>query len=120
MSMWRDELVITPEYVMRHEVYCADRGPEILGLYALEAKPGLWEFEHFWVRPPSMGKGIGRQLFGHAIDLVRGLGGRRVRIVSDPNAQGFYAKMGARRAGDIPSRIEGRSLPVFEVRMLDN
>ena len=38
------------------------------------------------------------------------------RLESDPNAAGFYARMGARRVGEVPSKaMAGRMLPVFEV-----
>jgi hypothetical protein len=39
-----------------------------------------------------------------------------VRFVSDPNAAGFYVKMGARRVGEVESvAVKGRMLPAFEV-----
>lgn len=45
-------------------------------------------------------------------------GARMLRISSDPNAEGFDRRMGARREGDVPSTLEGRRLPllVFDLR----
>ncbi len=40
-------------------------------------------------------------------------GGATLRIASDPNAEGFYLKMGARRVGETPSQPEGRALPLL-------
>ena len=57
-------------------------------------------------------------MFEHAILTLRADGGTTLRIASDPFAEGFYEKMGARRVGDVPSTPEGRRLPllVFELR----
>jgi hypothetical protein len=39
-----------------------------------------------------------------------------VRIQSEPNAEGFYVKMGARRIGSVESSVmKGRLLPLMEV-----
>jgi hypothetical protein len=46
---------------------------------------------------------------------ARAAGFETVRIVSDPHAAGFYAKMGASHVGEVPSCvIPGRLLPLFE------
>ena len=117
MNLWKDEMVITPEYVSQELVYCADSGADVLGFYSVESRPEFWEFENFWVLPCAMGKGIGKRLFDHAINLVRNYEGKRLRIVSDPHAEGFYLKMGAHNVGSTPSKIEGRNLPVLELQI---
>src|SRR5207302_7733682 len=38
-----------------------------------------------------------------------------LEIASDPNAQGFYRRMGARPVGFVPSRPRGRRLPLLVV-----
>jgi GNAT superfamily N-acetyltransferase len=63
-----------------------------------------------------MGTGAGRRLFRHAVQTARTNGGKRLRIESDPNAEGFYLAMGARPAGRVPAKPQGRTLPVL---MLD-
>jgi hypothetical protein len=40
-------------------------------------------------------------------------------VPSDPNAQGFYVKMGAQRVGEVPSRPPGRTLPLLVLRLTD-
>jgi hypothetical protein len=51
------------------------------------------------------------------IDELRAEGVERLRIASDPNALGFYEKMGARRIGDVPATPAGRTLPLLELRI---
>ncbi len=54
-------------------------------------------------------------LWAHMIGQARILGYRTVRIVSEPKAEGFYLRMGARRTGLHESEaVPGRMLPVME------
>ena len=73
------------------------------------------ELEHFWVAPTRMGEGIGRALFTHAVEHCRAIGARRLWISADPNAEGFYARMRARRVGEVPSTPAGRRLPRLDL-----
>ena len=54
---------------------------------------------HLWVLPEAMRRGVGRSLFSHALERARNLGFRELEIESDPNAEGFYQRMGAQRVG---------------------
>mgnify|MGYP003693542487 CR=1 FL=1 len=43
---------------------------------------------------------------------------RALIVVSDPNAEGFYLKMGCRRIGTRPSELEdGRQLPLLRLAL---
>ena len=72
--------------------------------------------DHLWILPEAMGRGIGRTLFRHALTQARRLGCRAVQIEADPNAEGFYVRMGARRTGVTLSTIEkqSRELPLLQ------
>lgn len=71
------------------------------------------ELEHFWVEPSSIGRGLGRTLFDHAVATARTAGGRSLFIDSDPNAEPFYERMGAERVGWTRTDVCGecRELP---------
>ena len=77
------------------------------------------DLEHLWVLPAWIGAGLGRTLFEHAMRRAQELGARTVTIESDPSAEGFYRRMGARRAGEIVYELEGRerALPVMVVEL---
>lgn len=115
MRQWRDDLTVTPDFIERHPVYLAVSEGEVAGFYALSLEGEIAELEHLWVYPPHMGGKIGRSLFRHALDIARESGGRTLRIASEPNAEGFYLRMGARLVGRVPSRPAGRELPLLEV-----
>ncbi|MCB9089707.1 MAG: GNAT family N-acetyltransferase [Calditrichae bacterium] len=52
-----------------------------------------------------MGQGAGARLFRHAVAALASHGIKHLKIVSDPHAEGFYQKMGARRVGAVASSI---------------
>jgi GNAT superfamily N-acetyltransferase len=113
--LWVDDLTVTEAFITSHPVHCAVTGSDILGFYALSNDGSTFELEHMWVYPPHIGTGVGRALFEHAVRTVRTLGGAVLRIGSDPNAVGFYRTMGARLVGEVPSKPQGRSLPLLEL-----
>jgi hypothetical protein len=54
-------------------------------------------------------------LFDHAVRRAAALGAKTLSIEADPNAEGFYRRMGARRVGENVYEIEGhrRELPLL-------
>lgn len=115
MELWRADLTLTPEQIQSQAVYCAVAGSRIVAFYAVSADEQDFELEHMWVDPEHMRAGLGTRLFRHAVDLVRSLGGTSLRIASDPNAEPFYLRQGARRVGLVPSQPAGRELPLLAV-----
>jgi GNAT superfamily N-acetyltransferase len=115
IRLWRADLTLTPRFIARHPVYCAERGGAVVGFYALSGRGAERELEHMWVDPPHMGGGVGTVLFRHALATLRAGGGRRLRIAADPHAAGFYRALGARLAGEVASRPRGRTLPLLVV-----
>jgi GNAT superfamily N-acetyltransferase len=71
--------------------------------------------EDLWVEPGSMGRGLGTRLFRRAEARARELGARRLEWGAEPNAIGFYEKMGARYLRDGEPSEWGRILPVMGV-----
>jgi GNAT superfamily N-acetyltransferase len=112
---WRKQLTIGPEFVTWHHTFVAIERRRVVGCCAVRPWRGFADFEHLWVRPDAMGRGVGRALFDHAVKVARRAGFGRMRILADPNAEGFYRRMGARRVGVSRSRLEGgwRELPVM-------
>lgn len=116
IRIWKDDLTLTPELIAKHPVYEARREETILGFYMLLAAEPAWSIEHMWVDPRQIGGGVGGRLFRHAVDEARRGGARRIRILSDPNATGFYEHMGAHYVGDHVGELEGRPriLPIYD------
>jgi len=116
---WKDDLTIAPEFIAENEMYVATIAEEIMGCCALAFGDGLAELEYLWIRPQHMGKGLGRALFLHAKGRAAKLGITVLEISADPNAGGFYERMGAKRIGEIKSVIDGqpRVLPRLSIEV---
>jgi predicted N-acetyltransferase YhbS len=119
IAAWQSALTLTPVYVTHHPVALAVAVDGPRGFYALEAPEGptgLWSLAHLWVEPAWHGRGLGRQLFRHAAHAVRQWGGAGLHIEADPNAAGFYERVGARPTGSVAAPMHGdpsRALPVL-------
>ncbi len=117
LDLWKDDLTITPEVISENEIFAMSEENEIIGFYQLKIDENMAALEHLWIKPEYIGSGIGRKLFVHALEKVVSLNVVILNIVSDPNAEGFYEKMGAKRIGDVVSEIEGneRILPLMQL-----
>ena len=117
IEQWQEALTITPKFITDNEVYAAVFEEAMGGFYALLKRGREVELEHLWVSPEHIGTGVGRALFDHAVHKAAALGATTLSIEADPNAEGFYRRMGARRVGENVYEIEGhrRELPLLIV-----
>lgn len=119
LSEWRPQLTISAAYIVQNEVYVAKVDDQIAGFYALQVDGDTARLDHLWLDPQSIGAGFGRALYLHAIDTARSRKCRVVNIDSEPNAEGFYSKMGASRVGEVYAPVLGseRYLPLMRVTL---
>lgn len=136
LERWSDELRITPADIERDAVLVAESADptatpptvRVVGFARIAADPpdgatphdprtgaDAWaRLRDLWVGPQDIGGGAGRALFHAACEVARTLPADRLRIVADPNAEGFYIRMGARRVGEEASEVvDGRRLPIL-------
>ena len=114
---WESDLTISADFVRDHHVYVAEADGEIRGFYALCVSGDRAELEHMWVTPASIGTGIGKELFLDAMERAAALEIRDVEIVADPNAAGFYERMGATQIGEVESPIDGQSRKIPRLKI---
>ena len=115
LAAWKPELTLSPADIDGMHVHVARWGGRIAGFYALQGRGATLSLEHFWVDPVDMGRGIGRALLRHALKHAAYHGAKHVDIESDPNAEGFYLRLGARRVGWRSRPVAGtaRKLPLL-------
>jgi GNAT superfamily N-acetyltransferase len=107
MRDWDAQLTITPGYLEAHEVWVAERDSRIIGMCALEDRGERWGLEHVWVDPPAHRTGVGTALVRHALSQAQVRKRVVVELISDSFAVGFYERLGARHAGDVPAPMPG-------------
>jgi GNAT superfamily N-acetyltransferase len=104
---------VTAEYIGKHPTYLAvDGDGGLMGYYSLMIDPAtldhhgfeLPELDMLFVDNRMQGKGIGRLLIEHMLDLAKREGLTEVRVVSNPPAERFYLSVGAERIGTIPPK----------------
>jgi GNAT superfamily N-acetyltransferase len=110
----RPVLTITSDFIQNWPVLIAESENQILGFSALLGEENKRLLDHLWVEPGKMGLGVGRRLFDAAVEHARALGWRNFDIIADPYAEPFYLRMGAKRIGEVESKIQkGLFLPLL-------
>jgi len=119
IEQWSADLTITPDFIANNEVYVAVAGGGIAGCCALVVGDSLAELEHMWIDPQQMGKGVGRALFEYTKERARELGLIELELSADPNAEGFYKRMGAKQIGKVRADMDGqtRVLPRMKIEL---
>ena len=125
LQLWKDELTITTDYIKYNfvRVYLADN--KVVGFYScfkleeqIKFSSGYMEsgdwLDHMFIYPEYHKRGIGTQMFE---DIKLNIKSNNlfcpIRIFVDPNAVGFYDKMGAKSFRMSGSSIPGREIPVY-------
>lgn len=73
-----------------------------------------------FIDPAHQRRGLGRELFDHAVAHARAMNALLLRLHADPNAQAFYEQLGMRVTAQVASIIgNGRMLPVMELDLRD-
>lgn len=117
IEIWSSILTITPEFIEKHETYVAFLKNEPVGFCATSIADDQASVEHMWVLPENVGKGIGAKLFSYLLSRCKELGAQILEIESDPHAQGFYERMGAKQVGEVAGEVDGqpRLLPLMRI-----
>lgn len=117
MEIWKPQLTFSSAYFEENESWMAVADKNPIGFYTWQDKDGTAWLENLWVLPVYMGKGVGKSLFFHAVELSRERGYKLLELEADPNAAGFYQKMGMRTIGEHHSEVDGqpRTLPIMRL-----
>ena len=114
MAACRAELTVTRELLSSRTVRVAEDAGAIVGFHGVARDGDDFELAWLFVAPEAMGRGIGAALLADAGAVTRAAGGSALVIAADPNAVGFYERVGASAFGEIPSDwIAGLGLPLL-------
>jgi GNAT superfamily N-acetyltransferase len=112
MAACRAELTLQPDELETTRLQVAERDRSVVGLAQVRVTGAHADLLKLFIEPALIGAGVGRLLFEWATAKARELGAIRMMIEADPEAAPFYERMGAHRAGFVPSgSIPGRMLP---------
>jgi GNAT superfamily N-acetyltransferase len=115
----RAELTIRAEELARSTLCVAEHDGALVGVAQIVVTDHTADLQKLFVERGAIGLGVGRLLFDWAMRSARELGARRLMIEADPDAAGFYKKMGAVECGSVPSgSIPGRTLPLLQIALI--
>jgi len=119
LEIWKPQLTFSPEYFEQNESWVAETNGDPIAFYTLQEKDGNAWIEDLWVSPEFIGKGVGKILFSHAVELSSRRGYQTLQLEADPNAVGFYERMGMHQIGERHSELDGqpRILPIMEMKL---
>ncbi|RJP51806.1 MAG: GNAT family N-acetyltransferase [Anaerolineaceae bacterium] len=119
IELWTPQLTISPAYIAQNETWLAVVNDEPVAFYSLKQDGDAWWLDHLWVTPEAMGQHLGAFLFRHALSRCRRMDASILMIESDPNAVGFYEKMGARKVDERRGQVDGqpRILPILQMNL---
>ena len=117
LDLWEADLAISSETIQRAIGYVAEVGDDIVGFWVRvpldseQPTPG-WLF----IDPKYMGQGLAQALWTELRKDASELGITSFVIEADPNAVGFYQKLGAETIDQKESSvIPGRIIPVLRL-----
>ncbi len=107
-------LTLSEADLASNSVWVLEHDGEPLGFSRVSGAPPEGELADLWLDPSAIGAGLGRRLLAHALAKAGDAGFQSLLIESDPNAEGFYEALGARRIGERRSP-SGRVLPLLRI-----
>lgn len=110
----REELTLTPADLANAHVELAFDGNVMVGVLHLRIEGEDAHLHKLFIEPRAIGGGIGAAMFARTRALAAQRGARIMHVTADPQATGFYERMGFEQVGEEASgSIPGRVLPVM-------
>ncbi len=114
----RPVLMVEASSIESGWVYVVEIAECSAGFYSLKPLEDAIDLDMLFVDPWAIGQGCGARLFAHACAMAQRLGGTRLIVESDPNAEAFYVRMGMARYAERESSVQaGRWLPLLALEL---
>jgi GNAT superfamily N-acetyltransferase len=113
-----EDLTISETRAAGGFIVVAETENQILGFYGFDQDLRDAEMTHLFVEPSLIGKGLGFQLWSHAVQFAKDKGLEPFKLIADPYAaEKFYLKVGCEQVGEVESSVvPGRKLPLLVFR----
>ncbi len=105
MASFAEVFVMGENYLDNHTVLVAVRAGEVAGFFSIEEN-GVNELDFFYVRRDMIGRGVGKKMWYHMLNLCRQKGIKELNWVTSPCAKPFYIKLGAEQVGTTRSVVD--------------
>jgi GNAT superfamily N-acetyltransferase len=117
VASWARDLRLFGEDVPDSELYVAESEGDVVAWMRLVPAGPVCVLEDLWVEPAAQGAGIGSTLFRQAVARANDFGAEVLEWEAEPNAVGFYERLGGRHVRDSAPSEWGRTLPVMALTL---
>lgn len=115
IHQWLPELEVTSELISSSICFVVEVDGEIAGFWCREPKEGLSK-GRYYIEPKFIRHGYGKLLWTAVTTKAKELKVKYLTWECDPNAVGFYLKMGAKQIGTTDSKIVlGTKTPIMRL-----
>jgi GNAT superfamily N-acetyltransferase len=114
---WAAEGDFSLEALVAKPVLVAELGGRAIGFASLIPQGEVCILDDLWVDPDWIRRGIGTRLFEASAERALDLGAARLEWEAEPNAVGFYEKLGGRYLRDSPPTELNRVIPVMGLEL---
>jgi N-acetylglutamate synthase-like GNAT family acetyltransferase len=112
MGKFRLIYKVTEEFISKNPTFIIEEDDNIIGFYGVLTENDVTSLEYFFIEPEYIGQGYGKLLWSHLVKGCKIIGIEEFSIVTSPQAQEFYVKMGAITCGEVESLLKkGRIIP---------
>lgn len=116
LQQCKEDLTVTKEYIEENPVFVMESDNTIIAFYSFTIND--MKLDALFIDPDYIGKGLGKIIWDHLLNKAKELGISEFTLDSEPNAEGFYLKMGAKNVGSTPSTVfPDRHLPLMKVKV---
>lgn len=117
LDAFMEKYSVKSSFLEQEEVILFEQNGQLVGLYAFKINERYAaELDLFFINANHIRQGLGKQIWQHAINYAAARGWHEFELVADPNAEGFYQKMGAKNLRNFES-FPGRFVPVLSVSL---
>jgi len=108
------DMIVRPDYLIAEHGIVAEEAGTLIGYAIVKIEGDGAYLRDLFVEPDRFRQGIGAALFTEVVRFARERGATSLTLGGDPNAIGFYQRMGMRQIGSEPSIAgNGRMLPIM-------
>lgn len=112
MERFASTYYLTKDYILENPTFVIENDTQIIGFYSILCESGNYSLDYFFIDPKFIGDGYGRKLWNHLLDYCKEANIHSFEIVTSPQAEAFYHKMGAKTVGTVESLLrKGRIIP---------
>ncbi|KFF04838.1 GNAT family N-acetyltransferase [Flavobacterium reichenbachii] len=116
---WDKNLTISKDYIRDQNVFKLVNDNLIIGYYSYVFKEEkVIELDNLFIFPEYIGNGLGKYLLLDFLNRIKETNIEKIILDSEPNAEGFYSKMGFVKIGEFETSIKNRFMPIMEMKVI--